>query len=324
MLFFKLLGVALLIVIGILIIGWVKHKKSLAQEADHYPPPGKVVQVNGQRIHVYAEGNGEHTCVFMAGHGTAAPTIDFKPLWRRMIPGFRIAVVERPGYGWSHSSDCSRDISQVLEETRHALERAGESGPFVLIPHSMAGLEAIYWTQLYPHEIHAVIGLDPCTPKAVSILPIEQKGMLTWMHRFVKTGLIRWVPDAELRKRFPLAEEGRISKEDMDQYMACFYRNGFSKDMIREIDDMPSNAKKVEAGKVPANTPMLFFVSTEQENAVPGWGQTMEDFLQQLKTGDSIVLDTSHYIHYDKAETIAEEAHKFLVDIKKSISSQGS
>jgi len=35
----------------------------------------------------------------------------------------------------------------MLEETRRALELSGEKGPYVLLPHSMSGLEAIYWAQ---------------------------------------------------------------------------------------------------------------------------------------------------------------------------------
>ena len=41
---------------------------------------------------------------------------------------------------------------------------AGEQGPFILLPHPMAGLEAIRWKQKYPDEIKAVIGLDMAFP----------------------------------------------------------------------------------------------------------------------------------------------------------------
>ena len=54
----------------------------------------------------------------------------------------------------------------MLEETRRALILAGERGPYVLLPHSMSGLEAIYWAQKYPQEIKAIIGLDMAFPEA--------------------------------------------------------------------------------------------------------------------------------------------------------------
>ena len=87
---------------------------------------------------------------FMPGGGSFIPTIDFKPLWMRMAENYRIAVVERAGYGWSEATSSPRDVDTMLEETRKALELSGEDKPYVLVPQSVAGLEAIYWSQKYP------------------------------------------------------------------------------------------------------------------------------------------------------------------------------
>jgi len=46
------------------------------------PPLGKMVNVGGDSMHVYFDGQGDKTLVFMSGHGTACPTLDFKPLGR--------------------------------------------------------------------------------------------------------------------------------------------------------------------------------------------------------------------------------------------------
>jgi len=113
---------------------------------------------------VYTRGEGEHTLVFLSGHGTCCPVIDFKPLWSRLVDDYRIAVVERAGYGWSRPTDAPRDIDTIFAETRSALHAAGIDGPFVLATLSMAGLEALYWAKKHPEEVSAVIGLDPAVP----------------------------------------------------------------------------------------------------------------------------------------------------------------
>jgi len=84
---------------------------------------------------------------------------------------YRIAVVEKSGYGWSERCNSSRDIGTMLEETRKALDLSGENGPYVLFPHSMSGLEAIYWAQKYPDEVIAIIEMDPTTPGSIEVLP---------------------------------------------------------------------------------------------------------------------------------------------------------
>jgi pimeloyl-ACP methyl ester carboxylesterase len=90
--------------------------------------------------------------------------MDFKPLWSRLVDDYRIAVVERAGYGWSRQTMAPRDIDTILAETRSALHAAGIDGPFVLAAHSIAGLEALYWAKKHPEEVSAVIGLDPAVP----------------------------------------------------------------------------------------------------------------------------------------------------------------
>lgn len=53
-------------------------------------------------------------------------------------------VVEKFGYGFSDIVDKSRDIDSILEDTRAALAGVGLTAPYVLCPHSMSGLEALY------------------------------------------------------------------------------------------------------------------------------------------------------------------------------------
>jgi pimeloyl-ACP methyl ester carboxylesterase len=134
-----MIGLVTLSILGI----FINHRIQLNQEDKTYTPPGEFVEVNNQHIHVYAEGQGDQTLVFLSGHGTSYPTLDFKPLWINFTEDHRIVVVERPGYGYSDLTKEPRDIQTMLEETRTALNEAGESGPYVVFAHSMSGIEAL-------------------------------------------------------------------------------------------------------------------------------------------------------------------------------------
>lgn len=131
---------------------WIYHTTQMKKEIAVTPAPGKMVDVNGHAMHVYSEGNGVQTIVFLSGGGTSAPVLDFKPLWSELSQTNTIAVVEKAGYGWSEIENVSREIDVILEENRTALNLAGMSPPYVLAAHSMSGLEAIRWAQLYPQE----------------------------------------------------------------------------------------------------------------------------------------------------------------------------
>ena len=67
----------------------------------------------------------------------------------------------------------SRDVSEVLSETRQALARAHVSGPYIILSHSMASLETLLWQEKYPSEVKAIIGLDWALPESYSHLTIH-------------------------------------------------------------------------------------------------------------------------------------------------------
>lgn len=307
-----LLGLLILLAIGVAASA-LSHRSQLRDEAEKYPPPGTMVEVNDSQLHVYAEGEGERTLVFMAGHGTSSPTLDFKPLWMRMADEYRIVVVEKAGYGWSESSGNPRDLETILEETRQALEAAGEDGPYVLVPHSMSGLEAIYWGQKYPEEVEAIIGLDPLVPDA-DILPDASSVQLYAIHLVSRIGLSRFMPDEDKEELFPLLTSPDLTEEERNQYVALFYRSAVTRPMMGEIRHLEENVETAAALGPPASIPMYFFISEEPEIERPGWKRALTDYLSALDEGKHLYLQAGHYVHYEEADLIAEETKVFLQD----------
>ena len=57
---------------------------------------------------------------FLSGAGIASPILDFKNLSDSLSKKYKVVVVERAGYGFSEDSDRSRDVMEVLSETRQA------------------------------------------------------------------------------------------------------------------------------------------------------------------------------------------------------------
>jgi pimeloyl-ACP methyl ester carboxylesterase len=235
-----LLGLALLFVL--LVAGsYVNHRWQTPREEAAYPPPGQMVAVNGRRLHVYAEGErGDLTLVFLSGSGTTAPTLDFKGVYGRLADDYRVVVVERAGYGWSEDSGgAARDIETVMQETRLALQAAGESPPYVLLPHSMSGLEALHWGNRYPDELAAIVGLDAAVPPIYEILPPPRLS-LALVAFTARIGLLRLAPF--LCEGAPAA--AYLSAEEVEIYCSIMYRRTLTADMLAEIEITQANANK--------------------------------------------------------------------------------
>ena len=315
--------IALVIIAGLLLLFilflTINHNHRLHKEKKQFPPPGKMIKVNGHKLHVYRKGKGSETLVFMSGHGTSSPAIDFKPLWHRLLNNYQIVIVERPGYGWSEASKSPRDVDTMLEETRRALHLAGETPPYVLFPHSMSGLEALYWAQKYPCEVQAIAGLDPLVPEVVEHpLKLPPKVRLLFMYLISRLGLSRLMPDADAEKMFPLLQSDQLSSEDKKQYMAMLYKSAYTMNMLHEIDCLQNNAQKVQKEGIPTETPMYFFISEGSDVDAPGWREILTDYVLKTKSGKYKYLNCGHYLHHYRAELIAKEVSTFIKNLSLS------
>ena len=299
-----LVGLAGLLVL--LIIGsTINHRLRIPREEAAYPPPGQMVAVNGHRLHVYAEGTGDLTLVFLSGSGTTAPALDFKGLYRLLSDDYRTVVVERAGYGWSEDGGTSRDIDTVLNETRQALTSAGESPPYVLVPHSMSGLEAVHWANRYPDEVAAIIGLDPAMPPIYEIMP-PQPLMVALVSFTGQTGLLRLAPSVCLES--PAADY--LTEAELSAYCSLTYRRTLSADMRAEVKANQANAERVAAGGIP-DVPFYVFISNGRDVPVDNWGEVLADYVEAAG-GQYQVLDVGHYVHTEAPDLIAEGIRAFL------------
>lgn len=313
----KRIGLVLMILIVFLFIfiltSHINHRIQLSKEDELFISPGQLVEVKGHMMNVYSEGSGTTTLVFMSGGGTCSPVLDFRSLYSLLSDEFRIVVIEKIGYGFSDVADVNRDIDSILSDTRQALALADIQGPFVLVPHSMSGIEAIYWAQTYPDEVISIIGLDMSVPESyedynVNLLMIKLGKLLA------DTGITRWIPG--------LAESdaikyGRLSDAEKELYKLIFYRRTSTQTMINEVKEIKKSAALV-AKKDNINAPVLIFSSNGQGTGwiKDEWHGFQRDYISSLVNGRLIDLDCSHYVHDIEYEEIAEQIKLYLDEIQ--------
>ena len=312
----KRIGIALLIflLLDILAVGgiFLYHRAMLKKEAPlREKKIGTPVTVDGGTMYVYSEGEGDQTVVFLSGYATASPIYDFRPLYRLLSDDFRIAVVEKFGYGFSDETDLPRDIDTMLSETRQALAGAGIEGPFLLCPHSASGMEALYWAQQYPEEITGIVFSDAAIPGSYdannfnSDAPLDKA--MAWT---VNLGFWRiFSPD----KSFPALESSVLTDEEKDVYRALFQANRGNKTLIHEAEAGGQNMAKVEAGPVP-DIPMIFFTTTGYIPAnAEEWCSVPDKYTNG--TAENNRCDCGHYVHVERAEEMADAVRRMAAEI---------
>ena len=264
----------------------------------------ELLTTEGHKLHLFRTGDvNKPKLIFMSGSGTASPMYDFKILYEKLIEDFRIIVIEKFGYGYSDLFEASCEIDCVIDRQRKVLQEAGEMGPYILVPHSLSGLEAIRWKQKYPDEVKAIIGLDMATPKtylAWSNEEIDRRiSIIKKMKKAKDKGLLFW---------FPLNKRG-LSKEEIKEQKILWKKNAFNECYIKEAEAVLNNAEKVSsAGKV--ECPVLMFVSNGKQVS-PNWLEHEQDFAEQCNA-KLINLNCGHYVHYYESDLISTEIRNFV------------
>ena len=285
---------------------FVFHQFSLRNESKLLTPIGKQVTVNGHRMNVSVKGEGSETIVFLSGAGIASPILDFKNLSDSLSKKYKVVVVERAGYGFSEDSDRSRDVMEVLSETRQALAQAHVSGPYVIISHSMASLESLAWQEKYPNEVKVLIGLDWALPSSYEDLK-DNQALLTVAYWSSKIGLLRYFPESFYIKNPTLTETER------QQYKLLAYKQLMSQAMLHESRLVKENAKKVPSSINP-KIPTLLMVSNGEGTTFSQseWQHYAMRFASDQSNVKVVYIDAPHDLYHYQSNDVVSQIEEFL------------
>ena len=320
----KFIAKTLLCILGliflILIISFINHNIQQHLEEKILIPPGKIVEVNNHKVHIYVGGkkDSKYTLVFMAGSGNPSPYYDFRALFQLFENDYQVVVIEKAGYGYSEDSDKSRDIDTMLKEDREAIEKAGVNlNNLILLPHSMSGIEAIYWENKYETEVDAIIGLDLALPIAYDEVNDNAYDSIPFSEHISKfaidSGLARFLPSI-VDKMIPSFVRKDMTSEDKKIYKAIMYHS-FSSNAVRNenknIITNKNKAKNIDN----RDLPMYFFISSE-----PGLGKKWQDiqinYLKNKTKGKYLILDCGHYVHDIEYQKIYDESKEFINNLE--------
>lgn len=306
----KILKKSALVLLSFLILflvgTFIFHRISLENKESSLTPIGQTVLVNGHQMNVYVEGDGPETIVVLSGAGIASPILDFKNLTDSLSKKYKIVVVERAGYGYSEDSNQSRDVMEVLSETREALSQANISGPFIILSHSMASLESLAWQEKYPDEVKALVGLDWALPASYEDLKDNQT-LITVAYWSSKIGLLRYFPESFYIKNPTLTESER------QQYKLLAYKQLMSQAMLHESRLVKENAKKVPSSINP-KIPALLLVSNGEGTTFSQseWQHYAERFASDQSNVQVIYMNAPHELYHYQSHEIVSQIEDFL------------
>jgi pimeloyl-ACP methyl ester carboxylesterase len=276
--------------------------------------PGKLIEVNNHKMHIYSTGNGSKTVILTVGSGTPCAYTDYYHIQNELSKVTRTVSYDRPGFGWSESTTVPRTIDNQVADLHELLNKAGEKPPYILVGHSLASLEVIHYAQKFPDEVYGIVLLDGGNPEyyagyyeyAALAMNIGLEGMRK-SGLFRATGNLGFLP--------PIVGENDRNKllptelKRIDEIM--FYNklgNAENRSALRYINE---NAKKViEAGKL-GSIPLTILSVGED----PKWMASQEALKTwSINSEQEFISGAAHYIHWSEPEIVIKKILKLVND----------
>src|SRR5689334_15205133 len=152
------LGVGLALIAGLALAGAGYEAIAARGDAQTYPPPGRLVDIGGYRLHIQCVGTGSPTVVLDAGLGRTS--LDWSLVQTAIGQTTRVCAYDRAGMGWSDPGPAPRTPSQIAGELHTLLGNAGIAGPYVLVGHSLAGKNVRLFALQHPDEVAGMVLVD--------------------------------------------------------------------------------------------------------------------------------------------------------------------
>lgn len=157
---------ALSVAAGVLLLGCgpavTRRADERARAAEsETPPQGRLVEVDGRRVHAFTQGSGRDVVLI---HGASGNLRDFSYAFMERLSGrYRVTAFDRPGLGWSDDlGDAGLSPAVQADQLRKAAARLGLRRPVVL-GHSYGGAVAMAWALRDPGNTRGVVSVAGAT-----------------------------------------------------------------------------------------------------------------------------------------------------------------
>jgi pimeloyl-ACP methyl ester carboxylesterase len=152
------LGVALAVIVALALVGASYEAIAATGDTGRHPVPGQLVDVGGYRLHIQCVGAGSPTVVLDAGLG--GTSLDWSLVQMDIGQTTRVCAYDRAGMGWSDPGPQPRTPTQIAGELHTLLAKAGITGPYVLVGHSLGGKNVRMFALQYPAEVAGMVLVD--------------------------------------------------------------------------------------------------------------------------------------------------------------------
>lgn len=136
----------------------IYQQVSEAGDKRRFPPPGRLVNVGGRRMHILAMGSGSPPVVIIPALGSNV--LEWLRVLRAAMAETTVCAYDRAGLGWSDSPRGPTTIDGMVDDLHALLKGAGIAPPYIIAGHSMGGIVARRFRSRHPADVAGMLMID--------------------------------------------------------------------------------------------------------------------------------------------------------------------
>jgi len=282
-------GVVVVLALAGVTYQWLATRRDLAAT----PPPGRLVDIGGHRLHLWCIGNGAPAVVLDTGlGGTSADWGYVQPEVARFT---RVCAYDRAGMGYSDPGPSPRTARRIASELAELLAREGIEGPVVLVGASIAGLDVRVFASDHPARAAGLVLVDASHEDQAH----EAPRIARFVPMLAALGVFRLAGVSFGQRVESLAPSVRQFAR------ATAFRTAGYKAAAEEIVHVRESAAEVRSARRKLTIPVL--VVTGARGADENWRKLQRDQASLSERGCLIVAAQSgHVVAVDQPEAVVD------------------
>ncbi len=160
--------------VALLALGTLYQRLAAARCRRQFPPPGRLFDVDGHRLHAHCVGDGSP--VVLLESGIAASSLSWAVVQPEIAKFTRVCAYDRAGLAWSDPPSCPRTFDRIVDELSALLAQVALHERYVLIGHSFGSFVVCAYARRHPQRVAGLVLVDPAlewlsaTPQRVRML----------------------------------------------------------------------------------------------------------------------------------------------------------
>jgi pimeloyl-ACP methyl ester carboxylesterase len=303
-------------------VGFIYEQFAESRDRRSNHPPGQLVDVGGYSMHLYCTGQGSPTVVLESGLG------DYWLSWYKVQPQIsqltRVCSYDRAGLGWSNPSPQNRTSKIFAQELHTLLQRASIPAPYVLVGHSLGGMNVRMFAGLYPADVVGMILVDSAYPHQEQRFSPRVNQFLASHYREVDMHALTM--PIGIPRLMGWCGTGPPELQAMARTVEC--QRQYFREVHEEWAGTDEDGDQLRATAPLGNMPLVV-LSRDPDKLIPGVPadvarelkeahESMQLELARLSTNSSRVIakGSTHYIQFGRPDVVIEAVQKVVAQCR--------